>query len=164
MLLLLFRAALAQGLSCADVAGLLDARVPGDAIVSAIQTAGLVESERDCILRLPLPGQVAAFLRGTSAKEEPITIGTVKGIQYALVMGAEIPFSHKVAITIDYGQATARWAPDYLRDEEGRLAKFNSMVDAMNYMASEGWRFVFAYAFSVGNQQVYHYLFTKVEE
>ena len=41
------------------------------------------------------------------------------------------------------------------------VKKFNSMVDAMNWMGSMGWEFVQAYVVTVGNQNVYHWLLKK---
>lgn len=87
---------------------------------------------------------------------------------YALLMGYGNPLSFKVKIEIDYGQAVDYWSwnnQKILRDETGKAIKFNSMVDAMNYMGSLGWEFVQAYAYSVpgvlGTQMVYHYLFKQ---
>jgi hypothetical protein len=35
------------------------------------------------------------------------------------------------------------------------------MVDAMNYFGKQGWEFVQAYAVTMGNQNVYHWLLKK---
>ncbi len=35
---------------------------------------------------------------------------------------------------------------------------FNSMIDALNFMTKNGFEFVDAYAITVDNQNVYHYL------
>lgn len=87
---------------------------------------------------------------------------------YVLLMGYGSPLSFNVKIEIDYGQAVDYWSwnnQKILRDETGKAIKFNSMVDAMNYMGSLGWEFVQAYAYSVpgvfGTQMVYHYLFKQ---
>lgn len=82
-------------------------------------------------------------------------------------MGVGSLFSNKVKIEIDIGQKTSFWRSTIqktLKDESGKAIKFNSMVDAINYMASLGWEFVQAYAFSVGNQNVYHYLLKRNTE
>lgn len=44
-----------------------------------------------------------------------------------------------------------------LTDESGEKLKFNSMVDALNYMSKRGWKFIQAYV----SQNVYHYLLVK---
>ena len=35
------------------------------------------------------------------------------------------------------------------------------MIDALNFMSKNGYDFVTAYAFAIGNQNVYHYLMRK---
>lgn len=39
--------------------------------------------------------------------------------------------------------------------------KFNSMIDALNYMGTQGWEFVQAYAITMGNTNVYHFLMKR---
>jgi prophage tail gpP-like protein len=71
----------------------------------------------------------------------------------------------KVTISIDFGQETSFWqqhAQKQLVDAQGREMKFNSMVDAMNYMGSLGWEFEQAYVVTVGQQNVYHWLMSKL--
>jgi hypothetical protein len=36
------------------------------------------------------------------------------------------------------------------QDEQGKVIKFNSAIDALNYMAKQGWEFVNAYPLSSG--------------
>ena len=43
----------------------------------------------------------------------------------------------------------------------GDPIKFNSMVDAMNYMGRIGWEFTQAYVITIGKQNVYHWLLKK---
>jgi len=63
-------------------------------------------------------------------------------------------FSNKVSIQVDFGQETSWWKGnhgDAIKDETGKLVSFNSVIDALNYMASKGWIFVNAYALSEGS-------------
>ena len=54
--------------------------------------------------------------------------------------------STKLEIQIDYGQNVKAWFNDRrLVDENGKSIKFNSMIDALNYMGEIGWEFVQAY-------------------
>jgi hypothetical protein len=39
--------------------------------------------------------------------------------------------------------------------------KFNSMIDAMNFMGTQGWEFVQAYVMTDNNQNVRHWLLKK---
>ena len=51
-----------------------------------------------------------------------------------------------------------------LKDNKGKPIKFESMIDALNYMSGQGWRFVDAYAITAGNQNVYHWIMSKTIE
>ena len=61
--------------------------------------------------------------------------------------------SNKVSIRLDYGQERNFWGGDTrIRDENtGKVKKFNSAVDALNYMSLQGWEFVFAYTLPIGD-------------
>ncbi len=77
--------------------------------------------------------------------------------EYCQILGESKFMSTKLTITVDYGQEWNGWTGrEKVKDEEGKVKKFNSMIDALNYMSKEGWEFVQAYAFAVGNQNVYH--------
>ncbi len=81
--------------------------------------------------------------------------------QYCEVLGASGAFSSKVTITIDYGDAKSVWKDNRVKNEDGSVKKFNSMIDALNYMGAEGWKLVNAFPVTSGNQNVYHYVFKK---
>ena len=81
---------------------------------------------------------------------------------YCMVLATARPFSTKVSITLDYGQETKFFGDrGTVRDESGNVQKFNSVIDALNYMNSQGWMFVNAYAITVGGQNVYHYVMRR---
>lgn len=74
----------------------------------------------------------------------------------------------KVKVSIDFGQARKFMDGNHNRslvDENGKELKFNSMVDALNYMAQLGWKFEQAYVLTentgMSKQNVYHYLLSK---
>ena len=80
---------------------------------------------------------------------------------YCEIVGTGSLFSTKVKIEIDYGQEVSFWNQSdgrTLKDDSGKAIKFNSMVDALNYMGTQGWEFVQAYVVLVSNQNVYHWL------
>lgn len=87
---------------------------------------------------------------------------------YCEIVGTTNMTHTKVTIKIDYGQARKVFADTRLNDEDGRVKKFNSMIDALNYMGKQGWEFEQAYAVAMGNVHVYHYLmkktFTELDE
>lgn len=85
---------------------------------------------------------------------------------YCEIVGTGNFTGTKVKIEIDFGQAKYFWTGStdkFLIDKSGKEIKFNSMVDALNYMSQFGWRFEQAYVVtedsSVSKQNVYHYLF-----
>ena len=81
---------------------------------------------------------------------------------YAEIIGTANFGGNKIAsVNIDFGQAKKYAEDTRLRNEDGSVKKFNSMVDAMNWMGSMGWEFVQAYVVTVGNQNVYHWLMKK---
>lgn len=69
----------------------------------------------------------------------------------------------KVVVIIDMGQKSGLWGlnASYIVDEKGKPKKFNSMVDAMNYMGEHGWEFKQAYVVSNGASNTYHWLLTQ---
>lgn len=85
-----------------------------------------------------------------------------KNFAYCELVGTEKLLSTKVKVQADFGQQASFWkGVDYLRNASGKVVNFNSMVDAMNYMGSQGWEFVQAYVVTTNNQNVYHWLLKK---
>lgn len=80
---------------------------------------------------------------------------------FCQIVGQSNGFTPKVKISIDYGQEMKFGSDNRLVDESGQVIKFNSMIDALNYMGSKGWKFEQAYAITLGNANVYHYLLSK---
>ena len=71
----------------------------------------------------------------------------------------------KAKVEIEFGDESWGWkgndGRDLLVDENGKDIKFNSMVDAMNYMGARGWKFEASYVVTVSNQNVIHWLMSK---
>lgn len=83
--------------------------------------------------------------------------------QYCRLIAQNRLLSNKVNIDIDYGEERKLFSDKRLRDEEtGKLKKFNTVVDALNYMGSQGWILVNAFPVSDGtNNFTLHYYFKK---
>lgn len=81
--------------------------------------------------------------------------------QYAEVIATPRLLSAKVTIDIDYGEERSIWKDNRIKDQEGRVKKFNTTVDALNYMGKEGWQLINAFPYVSGNTYVYHYVFKK---
>lgn len=87
---------------------------------------------------------------------------TSKVEQYAEVIATPRILSSKVTIDIDYGEERSIWRDNRLKEDNGKLKKFNTTIDALNYMGKDGWTLVNAFPVLVGgNSQVYHYVFKK---
>lgn len=84
-------------------------------------------------------------------------------VKYIQIVGTSKMLSNKVTIEIDFGQENKFWSSKdtQVKDENGKLLSFNSMVDALNFFGTHGYEFESAYAFNTGNQNVYHYLLKK---
>lgn len=90
----------------------------------------------------------------------PAQISEVEGFNpaakrvYAQLSGDEQLFSTKVKVSIDFGQSTS-WLSSMtesrLVDRNGKEIKFNSMIDALNYLTQFGWRFAQAYVVPKGS-------------
>lgn len=87
---------------------------------------------------------------------------------YCDIVGTANLTGTKVNISVDFGQARRFMSGNYNRalvDKDGKDIKFNSMVDALNYMALLGWKFEQAYVLTedagISKQNVYHYLLSR---
>ena len=87
---------------------------------------------------------------------------TEKVEQYCKVVVTGRMLSTKVVISVDYGEERSVWKDNRLKNEDGKLVKFNSEIDALNYLGKQGWKLVNAYPISMPNTApVYHYVFRK---
>lgn len=86
----------------------------------------------------------------------------VKGIEKSITSGLKIIF--------DFGESTSYniWGDLSSKlkfvDEKGKEIKFNSMIDAANYMVEKGWTFQQAYSSSYGGSPIIHWIFYKDAE
>lgn len=79
---------------------------------------------------------------------------------YCELVGMAKLFSTKVTVAVDYGEDKS-FQDTRIKDETGKVATFNSMVDALNYMGTKDWQFVQAYVVAYGSQNVYRWLLKK---
>ena len=83
--------------------------------------------------------------------------------QYCEVIATPRLLSSRVTVDIDFGDLRSIWKDNRLKDEDGRLVKFNTVIDALNFMGKEGWKLVNAFpVLASNNTQVYHYVFKKM--
>lgn len=81
--------------------------------------------------------------------------------KYCEVVASNTAFSSKVSVSIDYGEAKSIWKDNRLKNEDGSVKKFNSVIDELNFMGGDGWKLVNAFPITSGSQNVYHYVFRK---
>ena len=87
---------------------------------------------------------------------------------YCLLLGKStnvLGLGSKCTVEVDFGEGQSVWrggVDNTLVDDKGKPIKFNSMIDALNFMTQYGWEFVNAYAITLpSNQHVYHWLLKK---
>lgn len=87
---------------------------------------------------------------------------TLKVEQYCELVATPRLLSSKVTIDIDYGDERSVWKDNRLRDENGKLKKFNTVIDALNFLGKDGWKLVNAFpVFAPNSPAVYHYVLKK---
>jgi hypothetical protein len=102
-------------------------------------------------LLILLAGSLNAFAQDSTKVE-----------QYCRLIAENRILSSKVNIDVDFGNERRLLADNRLRDEEtGKLKKFNTVVDALNYMGSQGWVLVNAFPVLEGSSTTLHYYFKK---
>jgi len=85
-----------------------------------------------------------------------------KIVQYCTVLATPRLLSSGVTIDIEYGESRSIWKDNRLKNEKGKLVKFNTVVVALNYMGENDWHLVNAFPVSTGtNKYTYHYIFKK---
>ncbi|MBL7740076.1 MAG: hypothetical protein JNK14_12740 [Chitinophagaceae bacterium] len=87
---------------------------------------------------------------------------TTKVEQYCQVIAAPGLLSNRVSITIDFGEERSFWRDNRLKTEAGKIKRFNTIVDALNYMGREGWIFMNAFPVRMGETDRYHFAFKKL--
>lgn len=86
---------------------------------------------------------------------------TTKIEQYCQVIATPRLLSNKVTIDIDFGEEKSFWRDTRLKTDAGKIKKFNTIIDALNYMGREGWIFINAFPVRMGETEIYHFAFKK---
>ncbi|HEX7847318.1 MAG TPA: hypothetical protein VF476_16070 [Chitinophagaceae bacterium] len=86
---------------------------------------------------------------------------TQKVEQYCQIIASPRLLSNKVTIDIDFGEEKSFWRDNRLKNHDGRLKKFNTIIDALNFMGKDGWIFINAYPVTIGTGVIYHFAFKK---
>ena len=86
---------------------------------------------------------------------------TSKVEQYCQIIATPRLLSNKVTIDIDFGEEKNFWRDTRIKTDAGKLKKFNTVIDALNYMGREGWIFINAYPVRMAENEIYHFAFKK---
>lgn len=103
---------------------------------------------------------MAIFVMGIHYSFAQTTPGNVE--QFCQVIARPRLLSSKVTIDMDYGGVKKFWNDTRLRDSQGNVRVFNTVVDAINYMVKEGWTFVNAYPVRTYSVEIFHIAFKRV--
>jgi len=104
------------------------------------------------ILVIVLSASFASFAQTDTSKIE----------QYCQVIATPRLFSNKVTIDIDFGEEKGYLKDDRLKTNDGSLKKFNTIIDALNFMGRDGWVFINAYLVHMANTEIHHFAFKKL--
>lgn len=67
--------------------------------------------------------------------------------QYCQVIAIPRLLSNKVTIDTDFGEEKSYWRDTRPKTCLGKLKKFNTVIDALNFMRKDGWVFLNAYGY-----------------
>lgn len=87
---------------------------------------------------------------------------TSKIEQYCQVIATPRLLSNKVTISIDFGEEKGIWSDNRIKNIDGKIKKFNTVIDALNFMGREGWSFINAFPVINGTSTIYHFAFKKL--
>lgn len=84
-------------------------------------------------------------------------------VEYVRIVGTSKLLSNKVSIELEFGQYKKFFGYTETRvvDNTGKKVDFNSIIDALNFMYNHGYEYLNAYAITINNQNVYHYLMKR---
>lgn len=104
------------------------------------------------IIILVVTGSLHSFAQADSVKVE----------QFCQIIAVPRLLSNKVTIDIDFGEEKKFWSNTRLKSYDGKVKKFNTIIDAMNFMGKEGWSFINAYPVRIGDSEIFHFAFRKL--
>lgn len=85
-------------------------------------------------------------------------------VDYVQIIGTGRGLSTKMNIRLDFGQETKSFSLKNglkIKDERGISVKFNSMIDALNFMSASGYEFQFAYTSKENDDDALYYILKR---
>ena len=87
-------------------------------------------------------------------------------IKYIEIVGSPRSMSSKMNIEIEFGQKGNLIGSQNtkIKDENGERVLFNSMIDALNFMDENGYKYLDSYVTTFNKIHTYHYILIKKED
>ncbi|QOD60049.1 hypothetical protein H9I45_11935 [Polaribacter haliotis] len=96
---------------------------------------------------------------------EDKNINDLKDVKYIELVGVNTSlFGVKMKVFVDYGAEVKFLKNQKIKDAEGNVKKFNTMIAALNFMYNNGWEFVNYNLTFMGKKATYIYLLKKAEK
>lgn len=103
-----------------------------------------------------------AIAFAATAQQDTTATANQKKYTYCEIVSSPALAGAKITVEIDYGQKTKVFQDTRLKGKDGKPIKFNSTIDALNYMGSDGWELVQVYTTTYSADTFrYHYLLKK---
>ena len=84
---------------------------------------------------------------------------------YCMIVASGNQINSNVKLSVDFGQRSKIFLVKEkgIKEEAEKVTTFNSIIDALNYMSSQGWYFVNAYTLSeeTGGIRIVNYLMRR---
>ena len=110
------------------------------------------------------------YIDSNQKKIDRIALEQVKGVIYEHqkieifcdLMSSKKFLGTEEALTINYGDRDSLWLDKSMYKKISKqIKKYNSIIDALNYMGSEGWETLRSYSTSHNSYTVEHYVLKK---
>ena len=83
---------------------------------------------------------------------------------YCELVNTQKSIGTTTTVDVDFGQGSGGFQDNRITDKQtGKIKKFNSIVDALNYMGNDGWELVQMYTVTVDERNVYRWILKKKE-
>lgn len=109
-------------------------------------------------------GATTARTASPSPQTAAVMAKPVRYLYAELVGNGDFPSPKGDRVILDFGQSTEMWKNNWLKDPKGLNIRFNSMVEALNYMIRQKWEFVQAYTTGAEHDILHYLLRIRVEE
>ncbi|TGE08165.1 hypothetical protein [Hymenobacter fodinae] len=101
------------------------------------------------------------LLWGAQAQTVVAHSSTAKQTEEYCQVKARPKLNGRYVISIDYGQQQKLISENLFRDATGKAVEFNSAMDALNWLNTQGWEFVNAFVLVEDKDSVAYYVLRR---